>query len=78
MSTVESFNGQMRDEPLNETSFTSLDHACENIAVWVWEYNTQRPHSLLGYTPSAAFAAEGAASLRIYATQLLASPAPHG
>jgi putative transposase len=82
---VESFNGRMRDELLNETLFTSLDHAREKIAVWVWDYNTQRPHSSLGYTTPAAFAADlkkqGAASLRIaggYATQPLASPAHMG
>ncbi len=66
---VESFNGQMRDELLNETVFTSLDHAREKIAAWAWDYNTPRPYSSLGYTTPAAFAAElkrhRAASLRI-------------
>ena len=82
---VESFNGRMRDELLNETLFTSLDHAREKIAAWAWDYNNQRPHSSLGYATPAAFAAElkkqGAASLRIaggYATQPLASPAHMG
>ena len=82
---AESFNGRMRDELLNETLFTSLDHAREKIAVWVWEYDTQRPNSSLGYTTPAAFAADlkkqGAASLRIaggFATQPLASPARMG
>ena len=79
---VESFNGRMRDELLNETLFTSLAHAREKIAIWADDYNTGRPHSSLGYATPAAFAAElkkqGAASLRItggYATQPLASPA---
>lgn len=79
---VESFNGRMRDELLNETLFTSMAHAREKIAVWVEDYNTGRPHSSLGYATPAAFAAElrkqGAASLRIaggYATQPFASPA---
>ena len=82
---VESFNGRMRDELLNETLFTSLDHAREKIAAWAWDYNTQRPNSSLGYATPAAFAAElkkqGAASLRIaggYATQPLASLAHTG
>lgn len=82
---VESFNGRMRDELLNETLFTSLDHAREKIAAWAWDYNTRRPHSSLGYATPAAFAAElkkqEAASLRIaggYATQPLASPAHMG
>ena len=79
---VESFNGRMRDELLNETLFTSLALAREKIATWVDDYNTGRPHSALGYATPAAFAADlkkqGAASLRIaggYATQPLASPA---
>jgi len=66
---VESFNGRMRDELLNETLFTSLAHAREKIAIWVDDFNTGRPHSSLGYATPAAFAAElrkqGAASLRI-------------
>ncbi len=40
---VESFNGRIRDELLNETLFTSLDHAREKIAAWPWDYNTRRP-----------------------------------
>ena len=82
---VESFNGRMRDELLNETLFTSLAHAREKIAAWVRDYNTGRPHSALGYATPAEFAAElkkqGAAPLRIaggYATQPLASPAQPG
>ena len=82
---VESFNGRMRDELLNETLFTSIAHAREKIAEWAEDYNTGRPHSSLGYATPAAFAAElkkqGAASLRIaggYATQPLASPAHMG
>ena len=59
-------NGRMRDELLNEALFTSLDHAREKIAAWAWDYNTQRPHSSLGYATPAAFTAElkkqGAAS----------------
>ena len=55
---VESFNGRMRDELLNETLFMSLDHAREKIAAWIDDYNNQRPHSSLGYATPAAFAAE--------------------
>lgn len=55
---VESFNGRMRDELLNETLFASLAHAREKIAAWVDDYNTGRPHSSLGYATPAAFAAE--------------------
>ena len=55
---VESFNGRMRDELLNETLFISLAHARVEIAVWVEDYNRERPPSSLGYATPAAFAAE--------------------
>lgn len=59
---VESFNGKMRDELLNETLFFSLDHARTAIAEWVADYNTTRPHSALAYQTPAAFAAKLAAT----------------
>ncbi|WP_156415317.1 IS3 family transposase [Sphingobium baderi] len=55
---VESFNGRMRDELLNETLFMSMTHARFEIAAWVEDYNRERPHSSLGYATPAAFAAE--------------------
>ena len=55
---VESFNGKMRDELLNETLFFSLDQARKVIAAWVDDYNTARPHSALAYQTPAAFAAK--------------------
>jgi putative transposase len=55
---VESFNGRMRDELLNETLFTSIAHAREKVAAWVEDYNVERPHSSLDYATPAAFAAE--------------------
>lgn len=45
---VESFNGRLRDECLNETLFTSLSHARQVLADWREDYNTVRPHSQLG------------------------------
>jgi putative transposase len=54
---VESFNGRMRDELLNETLFFDLDHARRAIGAWAADYNLQRPHSSLGYLTPAAFAA---------------------
>ena len=35
---VESFNGRMRDELLNETLFLSMDHARVRISAWVKDY----------------------------------------
>jgi transposase InsO family protein len=55
---VESINGRMRDELLNETLFLSLAHARVEIAAWVEDYSRERPHSSLGYETPAAFAAE--------------------
>ncbi len=50
---VESFNGQLRDELLNETLFRSLNHACAVLAEWRDDYNCCRPHtSLKGLTPN--------------------------
>jgi putative transposase len=55
---VESFNGRMRDELLNETLFFTIGQARAIIGRWVDDYNTERPHSSLGYATPAAFAAE--------------------
>jgi putative transposase len=53
---VESFNGRLRDECLNETLFTSLDHARTVLEAWKDDYNTVRPHSGLGNLPPAIYA----------------------
>ena len=45
---IESFNGRLRDELLNETLFSSLAHAPIALATWQIDYNTVRPHSSLG------------------------------
>lgn len=50
---VESFNGRLRDECLNEHWFTSLSHARAVIEQWRREYNEERPkRSLGGLTPA--------------------------
>ena len=51
---VESFNGRLRDECLNEHLFGSLPAARRIIEAWRTDYNNQRPHtSLNGLTPTA-------------------------
>lgn len=51
---IESFNGRLRDECLNEHWFVSLAHATVIIEAWRREYNEERPKkSLGGLTPSA-------------------------
>lgn len=50
---VESFNGRLRDECLNEHWFTSLPHARLEIERWRREYNEERPkQGLGGLTPT--------------------------
>ena len=44
---VESFNGRLRDECLNETLFSSLTEARAVLATWRADYNRVRPHSSL-------------------------------
>ena len=44
---IESFNGKLRDECLNEHWFTSIDHARQAIEEWRIDYNHDRPHSSL-------------------------------
>jgi putative transposase len=50
---VESFNGKLRDELLSEEVFHTLAEARVLIEQWRRHYNTQRPHSSLGYRPPA-------------------------
>lgn len=50
---IESFNGKLRDECLNENLFTSLQEAKRLVEAWREEYNERRPHSSLkGKTPN--------------------------
>ncbi len=45
---IESFNGKLRDECLNETLFSSLTEARDMLEAWKEDYNNQQPHSALG------------------------------
>ncbi len=53
---IESFNGKLRDECLNETLFSSLAEAREMLEAWQEDYNSQRPHSALGNLTPKEFA----------------------
>ena len=81
---VESFNGKMRDELLNETLFFSLDQARSKIAAWMEDYDTTRPHSSLAYQTPAPYAEKFTATgyqappLRGFACQPVAQPAKPG
>jgi putative transposase len=48
---IESFNGRLRDELLNEEVFESLGAARRMLALWRHDYNHVRPHSALGGHP---------------------------
>ena len=54
---AESFIGRLRDELLNETLFRSLAHARVVLEAWQTDYNTNRPHSRLGWMSPAIYAA---------------------
>jgi len=45
---VESLNGWLRDECLNETLLTSMPQARAVLTTWRQDYSTIRPHSKLG------------------------------
>ncbi len=54
---IESFNGRLRDELLNETLFRSLPlHARAVLEAWRRDYNHERPHSKLGWMTPDAYA----------------------
>jgi len=55
---IESFNGRLRDEFLNETPFTSLAQARVALEDWRRDYNTVRPHSSIGWLTPAAYTAQ--------------------
>ena len=45
---IESFNGKLRDECLNQSWFTDLGDARRALRAWRHDYNESRPHSSLG------------------------------
>ena len=52
---IESFNARIRDELLAITEFCTLTEARILIEDWRNEYNTERPHSSLGYLTPVEF-----------------------
>ena len=71
---IESFNGRLRDEFLNETTFTSLQ-AKAVLEEWRRDYNTVRPHSSIGWLTPDAYAAQ-LTGQRIHGAALTAGSAP--
>ena len=77
---IESFNGRLRDELLNETLFTSLVQARVALGCWRADYNDSRPHSRLEWkTPSEfAFTFQSRRDLALrYATGSAPAPVVH-
>jgi len=59
---IESFNGRLRQECLNEHWFTSLEDAQQKLDAWRDDYNGTRPHSALGNRTPQEFAAMAASA----------------
>ncbi len=75
---IESFNGRLRDELLNETIFASLADARLALADWMDDYNTVRPHSAIGNVPPAVYAKlSGPGIQRDGSLEPPGGPAPH-
>jgi putative transposase len=54
---AESFHSRLRDEFLDREEFESVPQAGALAALWKEEYNSERPHSSLGYQTPAEFSA---------------------
>lgn len=86
-SFMESFNGKLRDENLNDTLFSTLHQAPVELTIWRNDYNHHRPHSGLGWQTPSEFAKTAtsakaksmdAALLDAYAPLDFAQPAQQG
>jgi putative transposase len=53
---IESFNGKLRDECLNQQHFATLAEARPRLEEWRQDYNTGRPHRGLAHRTPAEFA----------------------
>lgn len=54
--SIESCNGRLRDECLNQHWFRSLEDARETIEAWRVDYTDHRPHSALRQQTPTAYA----------------------
>ena len=60
---IESFNGRLRAECLNENWFLSLDDARQKVDTYRRHYNEERPHGSLGNLAPGEFVRSGQACL---------------
>jgi putative transposase len=84
---IESFNGKLRDEKLNETLFTAPHQVRVEMVQWRNDYTHHRPHSGLGRLALSEFANHqrpgkqwppGAALPLDFAPMAIATTAQHG
>lgn len=61
---IESFNGRLRDECLNEHWFGTLGAVRSIVAAWRQDYNSVRPHSSLSNLTPDEFAATASSQFR--------------
>lgn len=73
---VESFNGKLRDECLNEQYFLDFTDARVHIERWRREYNRARPHSALGRLTPAEYAARFATDPELLVLKQGVRPGP--
>ena len=66
-AVIESFNGKLRDECLNQEWFTDLQQARNSIELWREDYNMVRPHSSLGNLPPAIWVQQQNSAENLYA-----------
>lgn len=71
---VESFNGRLRDECLNQHIFVSLAEARSIFEKWRLDYNCHRPHGALDWQSPEAYQAAHQPSTRTGTTNLSLVP----
>ena len=74
---IESFNGKLRQECLNQHWFLSLEDAAEKVERWRRDYNHFRPHSALGNMPPKEFVTSARALQTGLARSASALARPH-
>jgi putative transposase len=74
---AESFHGKLRDEFLEREEFESEVQARSLGGLWKEEYNTERPHSSLGYKTPAEYAARCERYVPIDETPTESTPGEH-
>ena len=67
---IESFNGRLRDECLNEHLFHGLRDARRIIETWRADYNSARPHTSLGGLTPREFATRSGSDQTMNRTNL--------